>query len=473
MFETSGPKHEILKLFLGFVSARIPIADALMTTMGGRGHEAQLWKEYGVQPANGWLIERNRRLSDQIIRERYYHYCASLAAFAGIMRTVKGTRNAYVDGFHLDLCGTLEARTKDFKAIPSLIMRSKGRCLAITVADERRNLSLEHWDQVRSDAQREMGEKDFGSFFHRLNEEQEFMKTVTGGYFGTACSSKRELGFFLNVLLLLKKLRGPKIPLPNVIRRYVYVSTETGHPFRMRTYFFHFGNKFVSRGKAAKRLMKLWQKSSMFIFRDNQFQNLEIPEQVLEKPEMTTQQQHQEMYPKLRAIAQTIGGEVLAEFQAMAAAIEETRLDVDLAQKIRTLVVGSQAIESSQTQSSSRRQRRREQPSAAVEESQSGIDELQVKLNLLRASAQGEKALEEAYTRAYKDLGLTGRKYAKKRRRIVGAKYAWTQGKFRKKFLKACIEKFGIMILQELAELYSTVTDEVKVSDLQREADMA
>lgn len=476
----NGPKHEILTKFLDFVTSRVPLLEAVLATMGGRGHEMELWKTAGIPSENGWLIERNRRLSAQIIRSRYFRYCANLQSFAGILKTVKGAKNAFVDGFHLDLCGTLEPRFDDFKAIPGLIMKSRGRCLAITVADERRNTTLEHWEQVCLSAQGSLGERDSLVFLEWLTREQKHLRATTGGSFEPTCGMKRELGLFLNVLLLLKKLRGSKIPLPDAIQRYVYVSTEYGYSFRMRTYFFHFGNKFVSRDRAARRLMKLWQKSGLYFFGDNQFQKLEVPKPVpqpTEDPMTATEIQTQVLtdpsFSKLRQIAEVAGGEILEQFLAFHRAVEAADEAIALVRKFRELLNGQSAgsTQPAETQVVQPARIRVQQREIPVESSTEAKSDLDVKLNLLRAAAVGKETLEEAYKQAYQDLGLTGRRYTQTRRRKVGAMYAWTQGRFRKRFVKACIGSFGSEILVELAGLYSAITGEtVMPSELEREA---
>ncbi len=72
-------------------------------------------------------------------------------------------------------------------------------------------------------------------------------------------------------------------------------------------------------------------------------------------------------------------------------------------------------------------------------------------------------------------LGLTGRKYAKNRMRIIGANFARTQGRFRANFVKRVLAHFASQpeshskYLELLADAYSKIEGKVVSADVLRE----
>src|SRR6185437_5973807 len=146
------------------------------------------------------------------------------------------------DGFHLDLCGTFDGdMVRDFSPIVPLVQKGRGRCLAITVADARRNKALEQWPEVRRHGRRYFG-KSANALYERITEQQQRLPVNKNlpafmQQFDPEKAAKREFALLVAVTELLKKATAT---FPTEVERYIYVSRYGKTPFRMRTYFFHF-----------------------------------------------------------------------------------------------------------------------------------------------------------------------------------------------------------------------------------------
>ncbi len=263
-------KMTVLRHFLTFVAQYLPLQDARLATLGGEGWEAELWLSAGVRPENGWLIEREREASRRLIVESPYRYCPSLGNFPNVVRDAYGD-TVGVDGFHLDLCGTLERSFKPFlPVIPLVIWRSTGRCLAITVADMRRNRTLERFRAIRRCADWYLGPELSRSLFQFLLREQGGLPSLTRSDAPQTANpekgARREFGFFFRLFRLLVGGGWRITALPDRIERIVYVSGYGGRAFRMRTYLFHFGDLTTgSRAQLAQQFITRWMESSLRI----------------------------------------------------------------------------------------------------------------------------------------------------------------------------------------------------------------
>ena len=110
METTETTKGQVIRLWLAFLSRFVPLGQARLATLGGRGLEAEIWEELGVPRDNGWLIERNRKRGGNLIAEHRYHVHNQLVTFDRILAGY-GSAQAVVDGFHLDLCGTFSGQS--------------------------------------------------------------------------------------------------------------------------------------------------------------------------------------------------------------------------------------------------------------------------------------------------------------------------------------------------------------------------
>ncbi|MDE1875031.1 MAG: hypothetical protein KGI79_01095 [Patescibacteria group bacterium] len=316
-------KADIVRLLMKFVSCYTPLKDARFATLGGQGIEPRVWQEFGIPPSNGWLIERSRTRGTTLISDLRYRVHNQLRTFADILAG-HGRENAYVDCCHLDLCGTLSNEAAaDFEPVLPLVFRGTGRCLAVTVADSRRNLALEQWPDFHS-----RGKKLFGRTARAIYAELESMQELIPVNrdapsfikpFDPEKGARREFGLMVEIAELLFASGAHWVP--ESIVRYVYVSRYSGNPCRMRTYFFRFG-----KGRGAPSFTgfaRAWAESPLFFSSGGDFQEVvkNLPRQDLPTMHMNTNSQS-----KLAAIAQALGGAEQAEYEELMA--KSQRLDV-------------------------------------------------------------------------------------------------------------------------------------------------
>lgn len=469
----SSTKNTVLRLFLDFVRDYVPLSEARFATLGGEGLEASLWHDIGVQPRNGWLIERNRELSRRLIRSTDYCYCADLRSFPQNFQSVCG-RYTGIDAFHLDLCGTFESKVGLFANILPLVSRSQGRCWALTVSDQRRNRTLDSFSVVRDSSEALTGKAQADSFFQSLLDEQRRLRQMQplpayGQPFDPENGARREFGLFVNAIKLLKG-KGPWWHLPDTMERYVYISRFGRGPCRMRTYFFHLGSAIrLSREEAVRRLINVWQSSDILYFnRDltrvvSRFSRKELPV-------MLTQ------FPKLAAIADAVGGDAKKEFDTLlemanqapgvAQFLVEVRRALDAVDKATPR--GSAASPNLDSVSTARVTRGKQFTTSDATGNNGKSVEIQ--LQLLRASAQGKEQLAAAKKEARGQLDVSARKKRQSGGRMVGGLLARTSGKFRSDFVSRAVRQYGVEILVELAQIYSKQSGKtVTVEDLKRE----
>lgn len=260
-------KEQIVRRFLDFVRQYVSLSQARMATLGGMGVEAKAWIEAGIPPSNGSLIEIESDLARKLIRKYDFRTHDRLDAF----HTVLANYGEKVDGFHLDLCGTMNVEvTGDFAPTLPFILQSQGRCLAVTVADARQNTILTNWSDYRTKGKKFFGRK-MRTVFTELNAQQrkipvkanpKLPKFFKRG-FNPHKATQREFGFMLDMAELLQV---HKCSIKSM-ERFVYVSRYNNRPFRMRTYFFHFGLGIPADQSGA--LAKVWTESPLvFIDQD-------------------------------------------------------------------------------------------------------------------------------------------------------------------------------------------------------------
>jgi len=412
-------KLQVLRLFLQFAQTFISLRKANLATLGGEGLEAGLWQELGVEANRGWLIERQEGRSLRLIRNFSYRYCPDLVDLPRSLNDVMA--RPMVDVFHLDLCGTLEPSMDIFCPLMRYIANSRGRCLAITVADQRRNLSLERFDAVWKRGRQLLGNSGRSNLFRQLQQEQQIVGTGEKG-------ARRELGFFLNMVKLFSCRH--LACLPDRIERYIYVSDMQGTPFRMRTYMFHFSKQSVEKPKLAKSLSRLWSQSRLWQHDggcDFQQVLVEGKDEVMTEPISVPKS-------RLTTMAEAAGGEVWAEYQSLLAEVQLARevrgaIDVD---RLHGIFKGSSKSGPQNVSDTGDKKTRRQQAAGDQEV-------VRIQYDLLVAKSKGFEASKKAYEVARDALGLGGRKYSTSWRRKIGGLLAHTQGKFRPEFVRQAV----------------------------------
>src|SRR3989344_3141914 len=231
-------KKTVIEHLLRFVSAYVPIEQARLATLGGSGLEASIWKSLCIPPDRGWLIERNRTKTRELVRTYGYSSHNQLATFSQNLAGHGGER-ASIDFFHLDLCGTMTRQTMaDCTTILPLVLGSRGRCLALTVADARRNHILEEWPLYKKRGRKLLGKDAADALYAAILDQQKNLpvrEDSSKGFikpFDPENGAKREFGLMVAVLALL----GTQKPLVAcAMQRYIYVSRFAGSSFRMRS----------------------------------------------------------------------------------------------------------------------------------------------------------------------------------------------------------------------------------------------
>ncbi len=222
-----------------------------------------------------------------MVRNHRYRTTNLLGTFDKILAG-HGEESAYIDGFHLDLYGTFMAETiSNFKSVLPLVLKSRGRCLAITIADARRNMILERWPeyQKRGDelfgGRGELVYEDLLRKQHQIPISEEVSRFAKIKPFDPEKAAKREFGLLIELAEMLTSQRLDWRPV--TIERYVYVSRSSGRPFRMRTYMFHFGRRGFSLPVA---LAEPWIHSKLFFANEMGFKEVTIPTVCMTKVQM-------------------------------------------------------------------------------------------------------------------------------------------------------------------------------------------
>lgn len=331
-------KQVVQKFLMEYLSKILPLRSAQVATLGGRGEEVAVWQECGVSEKHGWLIERSRS-ARTTIGQTAFRLHNSLLSFPRFFGSVNGP-GAGVDLFHLDLSGTIEAAQAELECILPLVLKSTGRCLAVTVSDSRRNETLENWRQARSSADRLFGRAHVTAALDVLVPQLDALPKPQlseaapsffsrGGANPVKCA-RRELGFITTLVQALG-LKG--LPLPVDAQRYVYVSEYAGtKSFRMRTYLVHFAGGPVPRQTVSKGertgFLSRWLKTPLFFGRDGSISPADLPARTQEQ-EVRTMKKKAEPEPqspsRLAAIAEAAGHEVLAEYRALINDLEAYR----------------------------------------------------------------------------------------------------------------------------------------------------
>ncbi len=314
-------KEQVLNQFLNFVAKFVSLGSARLATLGGNGVEAKVWQERGIPSTNGWLIERSRDKSGNLIATHRYNVQNQLSTFP---QTLRGLGHDSVDAFHLDLCGTLgEDLTDNAKRVLELVFESTGRTLAVTVSDQRRSLILEQWEDYAKRARRLLGDKA-ESILDGIVAEQRNLpvsKKKLPAFFQASDpvkGAKRELGLMVDFARLLKGYNFKC----SQMERYVYVSNYAQRAFRMRTYFFHF-ESMVSE-KNADALVTEWLRSPLYFVTSSEMTTVSLTPQTVNEEKRTTKQQEEKMttmstQSRLAIIASAAGGDIEEEYLKLVA----------------------------------------------------------------------------------------------------------------------------------------------------------
>lgn len=203
----------VLKTLFGTV----PAHEARVATFGGLGVEAGIWTELGIQPDNGWLIERSKKAQRSLMDMHPFQiYCSNLSRFPQAIREKRGN-DAGLDLFHWDLSGTVDSVSKELPPVLPLLVQGDGRLLGVTYADSRFNSSLKEHEITTKVAQRVFGEKTFALLFEKLvalyrqepvDETDSFITSPALREKRSQNTALREIGALLHLLFACASMPG-------------------------------------------------------------------------------------------------------------------------------------------------------------------------------------------------------------------------------------------------------------------------
>src|SRR5579872_481529 len=448
--EYVDPKLTILEFFLEWISRYKPLSSARLVTLGANGIEAGLWKKYGIPGENGWLIERSRIKSKNLIRETDYRYCNNLGMLRTVLQAQYGDA-AVIDGIHFDFCGALEPNFQIFERLIPLTNNSEGRSLAITVADMRTNISPEDRENLVSQLQAIMPEETLRLLFNRLLTQQLrlprtkratlplFMKTKP---FDPVKATWRELSTFTYVM---KAVLAHNC-LPDQIARYVYISRYGGRAFRMRSYFIHLNGKTKSDFGPAE-IAQLWTNSPLlFISKEGKIKEMKY-EKLARLVSASDNAEVADQFQNLVSAANQ-GNELLDSLQRFVRQALESKngqpglppADTAASKNPKPASQTGSAAPSADTAPSADKQtkrRGRRKGSKNLPKSEKRNLEAQKAVNLtielLDAAIQGPEVYATVEEKVARELRILRKR---NRRRITGGMLAQAKGKFRPAFME-------------------------------------
>lgn len=230
-----------------FQALRSPVSEAWLVGLGGQGTWVGEWLSGGFMSDHIYLVERDKKRAERIMRcetvkkAKHIRLCqTALRNFPSVFMAERG-RKLGIDVLDLDFNGTLESALKDVSAVMPLVARGKGKVLALTVADSRRNQSL---NDVAKAA------KQIQAFFSE-GSEQAMLETAwqrlcvehashraTHTFPGGGDPLKAAFRELTTIVQLAKiaKAHGLEID-PNYGQRFIYTGDDA---FRMRRFFLRF-----------------------------------------------------------------------------------------------------------------------------------------------------------------------------------------------------------------------------------------
>ncbi len=328
MVNTNNPKLFFVQALLDFLNLKKPLTKIKIATLGGEGLEARSWQSRGVLKDNGILIEKNRQLSKKLIAGTPYPVLNKLEYLDKFMESVYTPTECYLDAIHLDFCGTIETQGKMLDTLLNILKGSQVKCLAITVADERKNPTLQNWSSIESDIVGTLTYTVYNKVFNSILKDQ---KLVCKTDHIATRSTKRELGVLWQIVRGCRKSNM----IPCEVRRYSYVSL-TGS--RMRSYIIFLVEDKSKLEDYIETFTYNWIQNPILLI--NQIQaditNEEIITEMTEQPEKqqtTTIAVTENRFPALSALIPLVSTEAQQEFTALLAQNAQFSAKLEIVEK--------------------------------------------------------------------------------------------------------------------------------------------
>ncbi len=478
-----------------------------LATLGGEGLEARIWREKGLPPENGWLIDLSpaviRRLAN-VFREASYHLVQGrLGTFLAHLRNAEG-RKPGLDLMHLDFCGTIEPVMSELSGIVEAVHASEQRILALTVSDQRRHPATDAPKEVMTLVEDVFGERA-EHLVQALEAQGRGLRQIGWTPGRPRDFALREISTLLTLFLsqliaprlkiaaeqryarmgkLWKRELSEKRPLiyPVSLERYTY----TSRGFRMRTYVWRLEPKRGSVRSALDSFLRAWLDAPCYAVVAGESEPILVkprkteprpqrkkdaampspPTLTMEDAKQRLQQAMPFMSPEIRESCEVlIKGSAAIDLDPI---IERVTTDV-MGKMLGALTAGlgtkRVATPKAVTATPPKEVRPVPAPAPAPKRSKrkghrdddeiSQMDDL--RLLMLEAKVRGEDEL----AKTKEDLSKAHFPRQKKRLLRIGTVFARCQGKHRPQFVARVLLRDGGMA-EKLAKLYGVTADELR-----------
>ncbi|MDF1497716.1 MAG: hypothetical protein P1P90_06745 [Patescibacteria group bacterium] len=246
----SAEKTFVINHLLDLVGSYISLNDATMLLLGGYGDELKICLSRECSPEKIHIVEKSPGRMRKILRGDFGAVCfAGNVNHAHEMFAAMYGSKASIDYLHLDLCGALDPVEHALYSLMKLSVKSRGKCIAITTADQRANRANSDPDKIHKQSQ-ELFDPYAENIWNSLIDLHTFVRATWNGT--EADPNKvalRELSIYNHVALTCGLGNSQVFAWPDRLERVIFSSGG----FRMRTYFFHIdGNERGMQQKQAR-----------------------------------------------------------------------------------------------------------------------------------------------------------------------------------------------------------------------------
>lgn len=267
----------ITEKFLEFAARHLPLADAKLATT--RVADSAIWQGFNIPKQHGYIIARGQASTD-VIRDGKYNCHSTLKTFPQALNGQLGSEGAYVDLFHVDLRhGSITVSFKDVQPIMPMVAASHGKCLAVTMSDQRCP-AINEEERRRHDKIRKLIGYERCEVLHKRLHTDKYLSPRD-----LHPSVNREFIALLDIFALLQ-LDAPHPPYwIESMERHTYYENHPLH--RMRCCFFHLSTTppELSQADIIDRQLATWYDSHL-VYTDQKGVS-----QRINPPQMTPEEQ--------------------------------------------------------------------------------------------------------------------------------------------------------------------------------------
>lgn len=500
-------KETVIRWMLGRTLTVVSPSTAQVATLGGEGLEAAVWKELGIAPENGWLIDMSPRAIKRLARVHgETGYQLSQKHFGRFAKQHAETRglDTGLDFLHVDLCGTVERVIAELPTAIGLVAKSRARMLALTTSDKRRHPATDEPNGVRKLVKTIFDEPAAKQLIVSVHESHAAYEDVCASGRRADLSTWRELSsvlcLFLSQILdsegglapsqryqTLQRLwlqassRKTEIYAPDSMERAIFPSRG----FSMRSYLFRLSSQKVDLLSAVHKLHDLWLKAPSFCYDKGSQALISIQSKPKTKRTKTLSTQMEasvseqvaddlkSVIERLRAATGFLNPSLVQDIDTLIQRASAPPFDLEhivrqlhseatnkLGEVFSSFLIGQPKNGSAKARPAKQTDSKNNGASRDLEAL--GMEQKDdLRLCLLTAKLEGQEALEKAMGELIKEFGMARKK---NRRQVVASLLAHTQGKFRANFMARMLQRNPAKIsdmAEQLGRLY-----EIKASDV-------